>query len=105
MSTSDYQNWLMAPYPDIFEKIMMKIGLSSLESLHRCRQVCSTWNSQIMENIWESPRNRYIMKMKIEKNWGLYDALPSEEEISHAKWLGRYMKRKECVDSYRNLFL
>ena len=56
----------------------------------------------IMENIWENQRNRNIMKMKIEKNWGhdvvLY-ALPSEEEISHAKWLGRYMKRKGVVDS------
>ncbi len=101
MSTPDNQNWLMAPYPEIFEKIMMMIGLSSLESLHRCRQVCSTWNYKIMENIWESPRNRNIMKMKIEKNWG-HDVRPSEEEISHAKWLGRYMNRKGGVDSYRN---
>ena len=88
MSTPDDQNWFMTPYPEIFEKIMMTIGLSSLESLHRCRQVCRTWNSKIMENIWGSPRNRNIMK--IEKNWG-HDILPSEEEISHAKWLGTYI--------------
>ena len=95
----------MISYPEIFDKIMMMVGLSSLESLHRCRQVCSAWNAKIMENIWENPRNRNIMKMKIEKNWSHDHALPSEEEISHAKWLGRYMKRKGVVDSYRNYFL
>ena len=103
MSSSDNQNWLLTPYPDIFDKIMMMVGLSSLESLHRCRQVCSAWNVMIMQNIWENPRNRNIMK--IEKNWGHDHALPSAEEISHAKWLGRYMKRKGGVDSYRNYFL
>ena len=65
MSTSDDQNWLMTPYPEIFEKIMMMIGLDSLESLHRCRQVCTAWNAMIMQNIWESPSKRNIIKMRV----------------------------------------
>ena len=56
MSLSDDQNWVMKPYPEIFEKIMMMIALSSLESLHRCRQVCSSWNAMIMQNICTSGR-------------------------------------------------
>ena len=105
MASSDPQYWHMIRDPVIFEEIMLMVGLDSLESLDSCRLVCKTWNVMIMENIWENPRNRDIMKMKIEKNWGHYDALPSEEEVSHAKWLGRYMKRKRGVDSYRNYFL
>ena len=34
MSSSDKQNWLMLSYPEIFDKIMMMIVLSSVESLH-----------------------------------------------------------------------
>ena len=49
----------------LVQKIMMMVGLDSLESLHRCRQVCTAWNSMIMQNIWESPS---IIKMRIEKN-------------------------------------
>ena len=74
----------------IFEKIMMMVGLDSLESLQRCRQVCTTWNDMIVQNIWESPRKRDIIKMRIEKNWGP-EMFPSDEDISHAKWLGRTM--------------
>ena len=83
MPSSDNKDWLMTPYPDIFEKIMMTVGLSSLESLHRCRQVCRTWNVMIMKNIWENPIRSSIIKMRIEKIW---------EPIifpSHAKWLGK----------------
>ena len=74
--------------PDmIFSDIMMMVGLESLESLHRCRQVCSKWNEKILETIWENPSRKRIMKEKIERNWGpgMY---PSDEEISHARWLG-----------------
>ena len=104
--------------PDlIFSDIMMMVGLESLESLHRCRQVCSQWNEKILRDIWENQSKKKIMKERIEKNWDLeifpkisYDIrrvsqppgmirkkrivsnwgpgrLPSDEEISHAKWL------------------
>ena len=78
--------WLTLP-DLIFSDIMMLIGLESPESLHRCRQVCSKWNEKILGDIWESQSKKRIMKESIEKNWdpGMF---PSDEEISHAKWLG-----------------
>ena len=86
----------MSGHDIIFEKIMMMVGLDSLESLHRCRQVCRTWNVMIMRIIWESPRKRKILdmmierfKMRIEKNWGPGGIYPSDEEISYFKWLGK----------------
>ena len=66
---------------------MMMIGLESLNRLHGCRQVCSTWNDMILRVIWESPHNRRIMKERIERSWGP-DMFPSDEEISLAKMLG-----------------
>ena len=78
--------WLTLPEL-IFSDIMMMVGLESLESLHRCRQVCSKWNEIILRDIWESQSKRKIMKERIEKNWDPR-ILPSDEEISHAKWLG-----------------
>ena len=78
--------WLTLPDP-IFSDIMLMVGLASIESLHRCRQVCSTWNEKILQEIWESQSRRKIMKERIERSWGP-DMLPSDEEISHAKWLG-----------------
>ena len=80
-------DWLTLP-DLIFSDIMMMVGLESLESLHRCRQVCSQWNEMILKrDIWK------IMKERIEKNWdpknwrrrGMF---PTDKEISHAKWLG-----------------
>ena len=78
--------WLMLP-DLIFSDIMMMVGLESLESLHRCRQVCKTWNERILQDVWESQSKKRIMKERIERNWGP-GMLPSDEEISHAKWLG-----------------
>ena len=71
----------------VFSDIMMMVGIESLESLHRCRQVCSKWNETILRDIWESQSKKKIMKERIEKNWGP-GMLPTDEEISHAKWLG-----------------
>ena len=88
MSSKDNQHWLMSGHDLIFEKILVTVGLNSLESLHRCRQVCRTWNAMIMENIWGSPSKRNIILMSVEKNWSL-EMLPNNEEISHAKWLGK----------------
>ena len=96
MSSPNKQGWLLTPYPEIFDKIMMMVGLSSLESLHRCRQVCSTWNAMIMENIWENQNKKNIIKKKIEKIWASHMLPPSIEEISHAKWLGRNKGIKGC---------
>ena len=88
MSSLDNQPWLMSGHDLIFEKIMMTVCLSSLESLHRCRQVCRTWNDMIMENIWGSPSKRNIIKRRIDGNWAP-GVLPNIDEISHAKWLGK----------------
>ena len=88
MSSQDNPDWRMLGQDLIFQKIMMMVGLDSLESLHRCRQVCTTWNTMIRQKIWESPSKRNIIKMRIEKNWAP-GKFPSEEAISHAKWLGK----------------
>ena len=71
----------------IFSDIMMMVGLESLESLHRCRQVCSKWNEMILRHIWGSQSKEKIMKERIERSWapGMF---PSDENIAHAKWLG-----------------
>ena len=86
--------------PDlIFIDIMMKVGLENLEGLHRCRQVCKTWDEKILRDICQ--RKRKIMKERIEKNWGP-GMLPSDDEISHAKWAG-----KGCLTSkfFANIIL
>ena len=57
----------MSGHDLIFDKIMMMVGLSSLKNLHRCRQVCTAWNTMIMQNIWENPIKRNIIKMRIEE--------------------------------------
>ena len=95
MCSQDSQQWCMAGHNLIFSKIMTMVGLDSLESLHSCRQVCTTWNVMIMLNIWENPRKRKIfrisierIKMRIEKNWGHGGIFPSDKDISYAKWLG-----------------
>ena len=78
-------SWLTLPEL-IFSEIMLMVGLGSLESLHRCRQVCTKWNESILVHIWGNPSKTKVMKEKIEKSWapGMF---PSDEEISHAKWL------------------
>ena len=90
----------MLSYPEIFDKIMMMIVLSSVESLHRCRQVCRTWNTMIMENIWENPSKRNIIKMRIEKIWGP-DISPYPENIFYAKWKGKSRFKKRVFDFRR----
>ena len=72
---------------EIFGDIMMMVGFESLESLHRCRQVCSKWNEKILRDIWGSQSKKRIMKERIERSWGP-GMFPSDEEISYAKWLG-----------------
>jgi len=40
----------------------------------------------ILRDIWESKSKKKIMKERIERSWGP-GMFPSDEEISHAKWL------------------
>ena len=89
MASSDSQDWLMLRHPGIFEKIMLMIGLDSIESLDICRQVCRAWNTMILNLIWENPTKKWgtIIQRRIEKCWE--NLFPSGEKISHAKYLGK----------------
>ena len=91
MASSDTQDWLMLRHPGIFEKIMLMVGLDSLERLDICRQVCKTWNTMIMNQIWENPTKKWgtIIQRRIERSWDDQDYYPSDEKISHAKLLGK----------------
>jgi len=76
---------LTLPEP-IFRDIIVMVGLESPESLLRAMKVCTQWKEMIMRDIWESPSKKQIMKERFERSWGP-DMLPTDEEISHAKWL------------------
>ena len=98
-------SWLTLPEL-IFSEIMLMVGLGSLESLHRCRQVCRKWNESILVNIWGNPSKKKVMKEKIEKSWapeiGMF---PSDEEISHAKWLeARAILNKDIIKRVTSSF-
>ena len=99
MSTSFIPDWLVLP-EEILSEIWLMVGLESLESLHRCRQVCQTWNELIMKNIWKNPSKRNIIATRIQRNWGP-GTLPSSEDISHAKWLGN---KEYCADLFITLY-
>ena len=74
--------------PDlIFCDIMMRVGLESLEGLHRCRQVCRKWNEKILQDICKRENKRKIIKERVERNWDPR-MFPTNEEISNAKWAG-----------------
>ena len=92
-----------ANLPDlIFSDIMVLVGLESPESLLRCMKVCTSWNEMILRDIWESQSRKKIMKMRIEKNWGP-GMLPTDEEISHAKWLGDHCLLLKFIRNILNL--
>ncbi len=88
------QVWLLSGHDLIFEKIMLMVGHSSLDSLDRCRQVCRSWNYMIMDKIWERPTKRRgaIIQRRIERSWPEADSwdFPSNEKISKAKLLGKH---------------
>ena len=109
MSDSINPNWLILP--DIpFTKIMLMVGLQSVDSLHRCRQVCRTWNEKILWHIWENLNNKNLIKLRIQEDWSYFSKfvpnififkegrhisnledifcqIPSSKEILHVKWL------------------
>ena len=74
----------------VVSEIMINVGLDSLERLHRCRQVCKTWDKVILHDIWGSDNKKRIIKERIRRNWGP-GRLPSEEEISLARMLGNFL--------------
>ena len=74
--------------PEIISEIFLMVALESLQSLHSCRQVCSSWNKQIRINIWGNPDYKKRMATRIQRNWGP-GKIPSCEEISLAKLLGK----------------
>ena len=86
MSSPDDQHWVMSGQDIIFEKIMMMVGLTCLDCLYKCEQVCTTWKAMIRRTIWESPSKRNIFKMRIEKH--LDDGKIYFEDTIHANWLG-----------------
>ena len=88
MSDSLVLNAINIP-EEILGEIWLMVGLESLESLHRCRQVCQTWNELIIKNIWENTRTKNIIASRIQRNWGP-GMFPSSEDISHARWLGKH---------------
>ena len=91
LSESDTQDWLMLRHPGIFEKIILMIGLDSLESLDICRVVCRSWNAMIMNKIWENPTKKWgtIIQRRIERSWDDQNYYPSDKLISHAILLGK----------------
>ena len=90
MASSEKQDWQLVGHPGIFEKIMLMIGLDSLETLDNCRQVCRNWNTMIMNKIWENPTKQWgtIIQRRIERSWG--NNFPSDQKISHAKLLSKH---------------
>ena len=90
MASSETQDWQLVGHPGIFEKIMLMIGLESLESLDNCRQVCRTWNTMLMNKIWENPTKQWgtIIQRRIERSWG--NIFPSDQKISKAKLFGKH---------------
>ena len=76
----------------IFEEIMLIIGHDNLESLDSCRQVCRSWNTMIMNKIWENPAKKWgtIMQRRIQRSWEDKNYYPPDKQISWAKLLGKH---------------
>lgn len=81
----------------IFEKIMFMVFCldSYYESLDCCRQVCKTWNTMIMNMIFENPTKKWgtiiqrrIVRFGLLREWDYFqDYYPSDKQISRAKIL------------------
>ena len=99
MTSSLDRDWRLLPDLALAD-IMLMVGLDSLESLHRCRQVCRTWNEKIMTNIWGNQAKKNKIKAKI-KQWGLGEMIPSNEDISHLKWL----ENRGIINIFNDVYL
>ena len=82
----------MLCHPGIFERIMLMVGVYSMDSLDICRQVCRSWNTMMMSMIWENPTKKWgaIIQRRIKRNWNNQDYFPSDDKISKAKLLGKH---------------
>ena len=76
--------------PDlILSDILMKVGLnrSGLGDLYRCSQVCSKWSKMILRDICQRENKMKNIRERVGRDWGP-DMLPTNDEISGAKWAG-----------------
>ena len=95
MSSRD-RVWLLSGYDLVLENIMLMIGHTSLESLDICRQVCTSWNSMIINKIWENPNKKWgtIIQRRIERSLRIQEFFPTDKQITRAKLLGNNFKIK-----------
>ena len=105
MASSDNQHWLMFGHVILFEKIMMIVGLDCDTSLDICRQVCKTWNANIMNMIYENPTKKWgpIIQRRIERTW--QNLLPSDQQIYQAKLLGKQTQNQNIYYSYKYMYV
>ena len=68
MESSTQPDWLRLPAL-VQTDLMMKIGLSSLQDLHICRQVCQAWNDEIVKNVWGNASNRNKLENNVKECW------------------------------------
>ena len=61
-------DWLMLPAL-VQTRLMLEVGLTSLETLHICRQVCQAWNNHIVTNIWGNDSNTKKLEDKLKQCW------------------------------------
>ena len=104
MSEAQNPDWLLLP-DLVFDKVMWMIGLSCLETLDTCRQVCTTWNVILMRKLWENPSKSWgkIIRKRIENCWGLMPYLPSDEKVSLKNLtLGTYINK---IKAYLDFFV
>ena len=80
---SNSVNWLNLP-DVIFCEIVTKISRESLTTLRTCTEVCSMWEEKIMNSM--TFKN---IRDNIEKALG--DEFLSDEEITYAIWLSKYL--------------
>ena len=107
MTDSVRPNWLILP-EILFTEIMLMVGLQSIDSLHKSRQVCSAWNENILRLIWKNLHKKKLIKLRIKEDWryiskfmpknvnfgyigwnleDTFRQIPSSHEVSYAKWL------------------
>ena len=82
-------------FPDlIFCDIIMMVGLESLEDLHKCRQVCQSWNVMTSQMPWlkkDTIRKRAdSLALQIRKKWVSLFYTPSLLEIVTAASLAHH---------------
>jgi len=108
-------DWLYLPSVP-FDVIMTKIAHDSLTTLRNCTEVCSTWNEMIEKGILKNPAVMDTLRdNKMEHAFGpqvrvnsfefrprnRLQLLPSNEEISNAKWLiGKNLLNIEVIEKF-----